>query len=276
MSEKNISVATWFVRKSLRNPNIGFEGIADFLLENEISCIELNTLILKSHSLYTPLIMRLLSVFLKQKPMGQVLKLLRDKGIKPIMITIDGTDMFQKSKKGINKQLEYIRSWVEPAQKAGINRVRVDLGLKPRFSNKKKMLSRLVKTFTPILEYIESLGMNIVVENHYGLSSSLKFLLDIKKEFYSPHFGFLLDIGNFRPRTDVYEGILKLKDSIKFVHAKTYKFNRNGEETRFNYRQIIENLKSVGFDGYYSIEFLGRGNDLENTKKTIELLRKYL
>ena len=185
MSEKNISVATWSMRKSLRNPNIGFKGIADFLLENGIPYIELNTLFLKPHSQHTPLIMRLLSVYFKQQPMGQVIGLLRGKGIKPVMLTIEGTNLFQKSKKGINKQMEYIRGWVELAKEAGIVRVRVDLGLKPRFSNNKKMLFRLVKTFTPILEYIKTKDIEVFI------TTSERELQKYPMEEYSKYLDYL-------------------------------------------------------------------------------------
>jgi sugar phosphate isomerase/epimerase len=99
----------------------------------------------------------------------------------------------------------------------------------------------------------------------------------VKNAFPSKKMGFLLDTGNYKPKDLVYENILKLKDSILIVHAKTYDFDQNGEETLLNFNKIIQNLKSVGFKGYYSVEFEGSTqSDIEGTTKTIALLDKYI
>ena len=99
----------------------------------------------------------------------------------------------------------------------------------------------------------------------------------VKQNISSPNFGYLLDTGNYKPKELIYENILKLGKSIKVVHAKTYDFNDNGEEPTLNFEKIIENLKKIGYDGFYSVEFEGRSwGDLEGTQKTLELLRKYL
>ena len=153
---------------------------------------------------------------------------------------------------------------------------RIDMGFKPLFVGDDKLLPRFNATFGPILKAAEDRNVKMVIENHYGPSSDVGFLLKVKEEFTSPNCGILLDFGNFKPKSDVYDAILGLKDAILICHAKAYAFDEAGEETTLDYKRIIDNLESVGFDGWYSIEFEGKGDGLVGTRKTLDLLRKYL
>ncbi len=75
----------------------------------------------------------------------------------------------------------------------------------------------------------------------------------------------------------VYENIKKLATSILAVHAKTYAFDAEGNETTLDFARIMQLLKEVGYKGHYNVEFEGRGlSDFEGVTKTIQLLRKYL
>ncbi|MFX0098380.1 MAG: sugar phosphate isomerase/epimerase family protein [Candidatus Hodarchaeota archaeon] len=281
MTTSNISVATYSVRDAIKKKDVGYEGIADFLLENGIKHIELNTRFFKPLSSHPSIVGWAISTFtnlflVKQYPLDHVLGVIKDKGVSPIMMTIDGANMFQGSEKGREKMLNYIKSWLEPASAEGMEFARIDMGLKPLLVSSDKLLPRFNETFGPILKAAEDLNVKLVIENHYGPSSNVKFLLKVKEEFTSPNCGILLDFGNFKPKSGVYDAILGLKETILICHAKAYEFDESGDETRLDYKRIIENLKSVGFNGYYSIEFEGKGDDLAGTKKTLELLRKYL
>ena len=43
-----------------------------------------------------------------------------------------------------------------------------------------------------------------------------------------------------------------------------------------DFERIMQALKDVGFDGYYSIEFEGQGEAMDGVQKTKTLLEKYL
>ena len=86
----------------------------------------------------------------------------------------------------------------------------------------------------------------------------------------------MLDTGNYDPKSLVYDHIPKLGSAIKIIHAKTYEFDDDGNETQLVFERIIQALKDVGFDGYFSIEFEGQGEAMDGVQKTKTLLEKYL
>ncbi|MBD3350368.1 MAG: TIM barrel protein, partial [Candidatus Lokiarchaeota archaeon] len=138
------------------------------------------------------------------------------------------------------------------------------------------MINRMKKTMQPILSYVEDKKIEIVVENHVGLAGLKAFILPLKQEINHPKFGLLLDFGNFNPKNDIYDMIPKLEDFIHLVHCKSYNFDEKGEETTLDYNRIMRELNEISYNGYYSIEYEGKGDNLKGTKKTLELMKKYL
>jgi sugar phosphate isomerase/epimerase len=255
----NISVACYSLRDEIKT--IGMDGMADFLNEIGVENVEINT------------------IYTKAENLQEDVKAFEAKGIKTVLATLDGNNFFMPAdaEEDRKDQFDMLKPWLDAAAAAGIGVFRSNMGHPLGiFKNKKKMLQDIVDTFRPIQEYAESLGITYVFENHGGPSSDVDFQLKVKQAFPSDKMGFLLDTGNYDPKKLVYENIKKLGSSIKIVHAKTYEFDENGEETQLDFKRIIEGLKAVGFDGYYSIEFEGKGSNREGVKSAVALLQKYL
>ncbi|MFX0097978.1 MAG: sugar phosphate isomerase/epimerase family protein [Candidatus Hodarchaeota archaeon] len=274
-------MATYSLRMEIGK--IGMKGVADFLEELGIKFVEINNTLTKS------------------KKLKENAELFKKRGITPVLLTIDGNNFFVPSgdEKGHKKQMEFMKPWLDAAKEAGISIVRANMGhgvdlwpAPPRdmYDDEEeyqedmeeyngefdRIMRDIVETFKPIQEYAESLGITFTFENHGGPSSNVDFQVKFKEHFPSDKMGFLLDTGNYKPKDEVYENIGKLGDSIKIIHAKTYDFDENGEETQLDFKRIIAELKEVGYDGYYSIEFEGEMNAREGVKKTLALLKKYL
>jgi len=60
------------------------------------------------------------------------------------------------------------------------------------------------------------------------------------------------------------------------VHAKTYNFDKEGNETSIDYEKVIEILRETGYDGFLSIEYEGPGDKKQGVEKSFELLRRFL
>ncbi|MHA1679604.1 MAG: sugar phosphate isomerase/epimerase family protein [Promethearchaeota archaeon] len=255
-------MATYSLRDEIKD--IGMAGIADFLEEIGLKFVEIN------------------NVFTTPEKLVQDARIFRDRGIEPILLTVDGNNFFmpfdEDGDEDRKYQFNFMKKWLDAAKNAGISTVRSNMGraFPGIHANDDEALADLIDTFKPVQEYAESLGITYVFENHGGLSSNVEFQLKFKKEFPSDNVGFLLDTGNYDPKSDVYENIAKLGNSIMVVHAKTYDFDENGEETQLNFEKIILGLKETGFDGYYSIEFEGKMDNRTGVKKTLKLLKKYL
>nr|MDO8110660.1 sugar phosphate isomerase/epimerase [Candidatus Sigynarchaeota archaeon] len=260
MAAPKISVATYSLRDSIKQ--IGMAGVAAFLKENGIDNVEIN------------------NVFTTAQKLPEDVKLFASKGIKTVLLTFDGNNFFipDDGEEDRKDQLNLMKPWLDAAKASGISILRSNMGhpMEGIFKDQAQMLKDLAATFKPIQEYAEKLGITYVFENHGGQSSDVDFQVKFKKLFPSDKMGYLLDTGNYDPKKLVYENIAKLGNAIKIVHAKTYKFNKKGEETQLDFKRIIDGLKKVGFDGYYSIEFEGKGDAKDGVKKTIALLKKYL
>jgi sugar phosphate isomerase/epimerase len=257
-----IGLATYAVRNELKKPEFGFKGMADWMVKHDIKLLELN------------------NMFVKPETVAETVKIFTDRGVKPNQLTVDGNNFFQKSESGRANQMAFMKPWIDAAHSVGIPTIRANMGhaLSGLIGLFKKTdtLDNLVATFRPILEYTENLGINFVFENHGGKSSDVEFQLKVKAAFPSKRFGYLLDFGNYRPKPLVYENIPKLGKAILAVHAKTYNFDAEGNETTLDVGKIVSLLKQIGYSGDYNIEFEGPLPDLEGVEKTAALLRKYL
>ncbi|MHA1717533.1 MAG: sugar phosphate isomerase/epimerase family protein [Promethearchaeota archaeon] len=256
---KKISLATYSLRQEIRK--IGMKGVADFIKELGLEHVEIN------------------NMFTKPEKLPGDVKIFENAGIKTILLTVDGNNFFMPDEEEDRQyQFNFMKKWLDAANKSGIEIVRSNMGhtFPGIHPTKEAALADLVATFKPIQEYAESLGITYVFENHGGYSSDVDFQVEFKKHFPTDKVGFLLDTGNYNPKSQVYDNIGKLGSSIKIVHAKTYDFDENGEETQLDFKRIISELKKVGFDGFYSIEFEGKMPARQGIRKTLELLNKYL
>jgi len=242
---------------------IGMAGMADYLNKIGVKFVEIN------------------NMFTTAKELPENVKVFASKGIKTVLLTYDGNNFFipadEDAAEDRQDQFNAMKPWIDAAKAAGIPIIRANMGHPPGFlSTESEMLAALVTTFKPIQEYAEKQGITFVFENHGGPSSDVNFQLLVKKQFPSDKMGFLLDTGNYDPKSLVYENIAKLGKAIKIVHAKTYEFNKEGEETQLDFGRIIAALKKAGFDGFYSIEFEGKGDAKAGVEKTLALLKKHL
>jgi sugar phosphate isomerase/epimerase len=253
-----IAVAMYALRNVLKDPKIGVDGIIKFLQEQKISLVELN------------------NTFTTPAELPTLGKRFVDAGMQLIQLTVDGNNFFQKSAAGRKGQFDFMKLWTDPAHALGIPMVRANMGRLLGFLSRNVTLKNLLATFRPILEYLESLGMKFVFENHGGKSSDVDFQLKVKAALPTSNFGYLLDTGNYHPKGLIYENIGKLSSSILAVHAKTYVFDAEGNDTTLDFARIIQLLKEVGYRGHYNVEFEGHLPDFEGVSKTIQLLRKYL
>ena len=134
------------------------------------------------------------------------------------------------------------------------------------------------------------MNINVVVENHGGVTSNGKWLASVMKEVNRANVGTLPDFGNFcishpwgtiqdgcKDMYDIYTGVEEMLPFAKGVSAKTYDFDANGEQSLLDYKRLIGIVKKSGFKGYMGIEFEGNTQpEEEGVRKTKRLVQKYL
>ena len=159
------------------------------------------------------------------------------------------------------------KKWVEAAKVLGCKTVRVNLQGEGSAEEKK---AASVDSLGRLGEFAGTMKINIVVENHGGVTSNAAWLAGVVKQVSRPNVGTLPDFGNFcisqpwgttqdgcENMYDRYKGVEELLPFAKGVSAKTYDFDANGEQPLMDYKRLIGLVKASGYKGYIGIEFEG-------------------
>ena len=122
-------------------------------------------------------------------------------------------------------------------------------------------------------------GLNVIVENHGGLSSNGKWLSTVIKAVDLPNCGTLPDFGNFGGY-DRYEGVRETMPFAKGVSAKSHDFDADGNETKTDYFKMLKIVLDAMYKGYVGIEYerskLDEYAGVRATKKLLERVREKL
>jgi sugar phosphate isomerase/epimerase len=135
-----------------------------------------------------------------------------------------------------------------------------------------------------LCEFADDYEINILVENHGGLSSDPPWLIEVMNLVDHPRVGTLPDFGNFEidegREYDRYKGVAELMPFAKSVSAKSYDFDEAGNETVTDFLKIMRIVLETGFRGYVGIEYEGtRLSEPEGilaTKALLERVREEL
>ncbi|HMP15416.1 MAG TPA: sugar phosphate isomerase/epimerase family protein [Gemmatales bacterium] len=199
----------------------------------------------------------------------------KDQGITSVLIMCDGEGALgDPSKEAREKAVRNHHRWVDWAKELGCHSIRVNAETKGKGSFEEQM-ERAAEGLAMLTEYSEKQSINVIVENHGGLSSDGKWLAGVMKKVNHPRCGTLPDFGNFY-EYDRYQGVEDLMPFAKGVSAKSYDFNANGDETKIDYARMLKIVKDAGYRGYIGIEYEGKNlpeyDGIRATKKLLERL----
>jgi L-ribulose-5-phosphate 3-epimerase len=120
----------------------------------------------------------------------------------------------------------------------------------------------------------ERAGVDLDLENHWGLTTKTEALLHIYHSVNSPWLGINLDIGNFPG--DPYTEIEKIVPYANIVHFKTYFGGGVRYTLDLDYRRIANILRQANFKGYVSLEMEGNEPASSAVPKSLDLMRQVL
>ncbi|MEP4077668.1 sugar phosphate isomerase/epimerase family protein [Haloferula sp.] len=229
-----------------------------------------------------------------------------DHGMKSLLIMCDGVGQIgdpDEAKRTATVEGHY--TWLDAAKELGCHSIRVNSGSNPKLPAEEQAklcadgLRRLSEKAAP-------LGLNVIVENHGGLSSHGGWLAGVLKAVGMDNCGSLPDYGNFyvlRKHGDAekfnqqkalfdgvegltedeiglgydrYQGTKDLMPFAKGVSAKSHDFE-NGEETHTDFSKMMKIVKDSGYQGYIGVEYEGQKLDEEQgIMQTKALLEKVI
>lgn len=210
-----------------------------------------------------------------------------DKGVESLLIMVDGEGSLADGDSAARlRAVENHFKWVEAAAFLGCRSIRVNLhGAASAEEWKENSIDALVR----LCGFGAGRGINILVENHGGLSSNARLLTEVIREVASPYCGTLPDFGNFCIRRekgdlwvspcveeyDRYLGVREMLPYAKGVSAKSLRFDGKGNETTIDYSRMLDLIKAAGYQGHVGIEYEGDGmGEDEGIRATQALLEK--
>lgn len=195
-----------------------------------------------------------------------------DLGVKNVLIMVDGEGQIgAKKDQQRNKTVDNHKKWVEAAKFLGCHSIRVN-AFGP--GSREEAAKLVIDGLTKLSIFAKTHDINVIVENHGGLSSDGQWLQGVLKTVNMPNCGSLPDFGNFH-EYDRYKGIEELMPFAKGVSAKSKEFNEAGEETKTDYTKAMRLVLEAGYRGYVGIEHQGKNiTEDEGIIKTRDLLIK--
>jgi len=212
-----------------------------------------------------------------EKYLTELKKRCDDEGVKSVLIMCDAEGNLGDPDEERRKQaVENHHKWIEAAKFLGCHSIRVNARSRGEYEEQMKLAA---DGLAMLCEYGDQFGINVIVENHGGLSSNGKWLVGVMEMVNHPRCGILPDFGNFRvsreEEYDKYEGVKEFMPWAKGVSAKSRTFDEEGNEVDIDYYKMLQIVKDAGYTGYIGIEYEGRElSEYEGIIATKKLLEK--
>ncbi|MBC2838394.1 sugar phosphate isomerase/epimerase [Robiginitalea sp. SC105] len=190
-------------------------------------------------------------------------------GLQNVLIMVDGQGNLAVSDPAERKAaVENHYKWVDAAAGMGCHAIRVNLA---GSNNPEEWIPNSVDGLTQLGTYAQGKGINVLVENHGGLSSNGALMAQVFEQVELDNCGTLPDFGNFCIRRndpsdwgsgcaemyDIYKGVRELMPYAKAVSAKAHDFGPDGYEAEIDYVRMLKIVKDAGYTGYIGVEYEG-------------------
>jgi sugar phosphate isomerase/epimerase len=171
--------------------------------------------------------------------------------------------------------------WVEAAVFLGCHAIRVNAASEGSWEEQSALAADGLHRLALVGEQH---GIDVIVENHGGLSSNAAWLTETITRGDHPRLGTLPDFGNFRIAEgdwyDIYQGVEELMPMARAVSAKSHDFDADGNETGKDYSRLLASVRDAGYRGWVGIEYEGQNapepDGIRATKALLERVRAEL
>ena len=192
----------------------------------------------------------------------------QDHGVSNVLIMVDDEgDGCSHTKEGRKQFGINHRKWIDAAQYLGCHAIRTNCrgSQAAQKVSKEESLKWAAESYNMLLEYAVPAKIQVVIENHGGLSNDADWMVSLMKEVDNLYFGTYPD---WRQPSNEFDNYAYLLKCLPYAKGMSYR-NQPTEELS---AKMIKLSKDAGYRGWYGIESSGR----EEIKKGKELLTKYL
>jgi sugar phosphate isomerase/epimerase len=186
-------------------------------------------------------------------------------------LAVDGAHIYEATPeaRAMNRAVAY--RWLEAANLLGAAMVRVDAGGPPEMPD--DAFAIIVEGYQDLIGRAHRLGMELLIENHWGPSPIPENLVRILDTV--PGLGLLFDTNNFQG--DKEHAWEMFAGRAVSVHIKTFSFDEQGNDPSVNLQKAIQLLVAAGYNGAWGVESVPLdGDEYGAVQKTFALIRRTL
>jgi L-ribulose-5-phosphate 3-epimerase len=211
-----------------------------------------------------------------------------DLGVRSLLIMVDGEgDLGDPDEAQRLLAVDNHQKWVEAAAALGCHSIRVNAASSGSYE---EQLALAADGLHRLTLFAEQHQLNVIVENHGGLSSNGAWLAEVMRRVNHPHCGTLPDFGNFALEDgayyDHYRGVEEMMPYAQAVSAKSMEFDDSqplvtidrhvpDQPRVLDYSRLLKIVTDAGYHGYVGIEYEGRELDeFEGIRRTKALLER--
>jgi sugar phosphate isomerase/epimerase len=214
--------------------------------------------------------------------LGDLKRRAEDAGVRSLLIMVDGEGALGHPDAGERaKVLQRHHRWVDAAKGLGCHSIRVNAASQGTPDEQRDHVADGLRQLTELAVPYE---LNVIVENHGGLSSNGAWLASVIRQVDHPGCGTLPDFGNFHLGDgnwyDRYLGVKELMPFARAVSAKSNDFDDEGNEVHTDYRRMMRIVLDAGYRGFVGIEYegskLSEPDGIKATKALLERVRAEL
>ncbi|HWA00043.1 MAG TPA: sugar phosphate isomerase/epimerase family protein [Caulobacterales bacterium] len=174
--------------------------------------------------------------------------------------------------------VENHRKWLEAAQFLGCFAIRVNARSEGSYDEQMRLAADGLHR---LAELGDQHGLDVIVENHGGLSSNGQWLASVMRMGDHRRLGTLPDFGNFKlsdtEEYDRYQGVAEMMPFAKAVSAKCYDFDASGNETTLDYPRLMKIVTDAGYHSFLGIEYEGpRMSEADGVRACKALLERIM
>jgi L-ribulose-5-phosphate 3-epimerase len=202
-----------------------------------------------------------------------------DLGVKTLLIMCDHEgNVGDPNLKERNMAVENHFKWLEVAKFLGCHSIRVNAY---SMGTPEEQRDQASEGLRKLCEAAAEMNLNVLVENHGGLSSNAAWLVSVIRKVGLHNCGTLPDFGNWKLAGgtvyDRYLGPTEMMPLAKAVSAKSRDFEASGNEVDSDYRRMVRIVLAAKYHGYLGIEYGGeRMSEAEGIRATKRLLEKVM
>lgn len=175
-----------------------------------------------------------------------------------------------------DKEIAYVKDWIDKAEIMGATHIRVFAGNIPKGSTQEEAEKNCLECYKECLEYAEPKGVFLGLENHGGIVAEADPLIRLVKAADSPWAGVNFDSANFKT-PDPYGDLAKIAPySVNAQLKMTMHPNGAKEGEPTDVARVIKILQDASYQGWFTLEYEDAGDPFVEVPKILAEMRTLL